>query len=635
MQIAPFVVGFAGHTRHGKTSIIRLLTGQNTMRLPEEQERGISIDMGFANFKLSDGRRVGIIDVPGHEEYFNNMVAGITGADIVVMVVAADDGVMNQTRQHLDALQLLGKKHGFTVITKTDTVEKELVSLARAEVEELVRGTFLEDAPVVEMSTVTRDGFRDFWAALLDTIEKATPKSGTGLFKMNIQRVFTREGLGLVVTGIPFSGSVKRGDMIEILPSGIRGTVKGIQAYNRDIEEGKAGHSVALNIAGAARTGVFRGDVAATPGFLSASRFYSVRITTLKISSELISGDQLQMLIGTTGIPCRINLLHDNTLAPTSSGFAQIILEKEFAAAIGETFLLVRSEQKNIVAGGVVLRTDIAKIRKGSPDDLDDLMGRSACIGNPELLIEHVLKTANAPLDVKKIPSYSVTTVLETVAVLASLAKSGKIVVDGAGRFAIHADVLKTWEKRVFEIVRVYSSEFPLELGIPLPNLRLQLQKSRLNPDPILDALKAEGKITCLAGRVGIYGEQKQIPPESEKKAMEIEGTVMNAGFRGVREKPLLADSCCDPQIIKYLVNIGKIARSFGPSGEAHYFHADIIAQAREKIISICKTNGGVKFVDLKEPFDIPWGSAVAIVTYFRDSKLLRKLNNLDVLSSP
>ncbi|MDF1837126.1 MAG: selenocysteine-specific translation elongation factor, partial [Planctomycetota bacterium] len=222
MQIQPIVVGTAGHIDHGKSTLVQLLTGVDPDRLQEEKERGMTIDLGFARFDLPDGRRIGIVDVPGHERLVRNMVAGATGIDMVILVIAADDGVMMQTQEHLAILQLLGVERGFIVLTKVDLVDEEMLELATMDVEEAVAGTFLEGAPVYPYSAVTKDGFEELKDALVQMASEVKPRSTEGIFRMPIQRVFSARGFGTIVTGIPVAGELNVGDVVEVLPGGMK-----------------------------------------------------------------------------------------------------------------------------------------------------------------------------------------------------------------------------------------------------------------------------------------------------------------------------------------------------------------------------------------------------------------------------
>ncbi len=283
IQIFNAVIGTAGHIDHGKSTLVKALTGIHPDRLPEEQDKGITIDLGFAPMVLKNGMRVGIIDVPGHERFVKNMVAGATGIDFVLMVVAADDGVMAQTREHLQIVQLLGVRDGLTVVTKKDMVEPDFVEMVADDVRALELGTVLDGKPIVTVSSKTGDGIPELKALLEKALPKLARRASDGPFRMPIQRVFAKEGFGTVVTGVPLSGHVAIGDTLDVLPPGYHGRVKGLHAYTQPIERGQAGHSTAINLIGPGidKRQVERGMIAVTPGIFEPTHLIAAHFALL------------------------------------------------------------------------------------------------------------------------------------------------------------------------------------------------------------------------------------------------------------------------------------------------------------------------------------------------------------------
>ena len=265
------MAGTAGHIDHGKSSLVLALTGIDPDRLKEEKERGLTIDLGFAALKLADGRTMGMVDVPGHERLVRNMVAGSTALDVALLVVAADDGVMPQTIEHLEILDLLGVRRGVIALTKVDLVDGEVADLAEAEVRELIDGTVLADAPLVRVSTATGEGVESVRAALEEAAASLTPKPHHGPFRMAVQRVFQLKGIGTVVTGVPMSGAVAPGDTVEFLPGNHTSKVRAVQAFGGKVSRAVAGHSTALSVPDARAVGLSRGVVAAAPGIFSTA----------------------------------------------------------------------------------------------------------------------------------------------------------------------------------------------------------------------------------------------------------------------------------------------------------------------------------------------------------------------------
>ena len=276
------IIGTAGHVDHGKTRLIAALTGINTDRLKEEQERGITIELGFAAMDLPSGRHVGIVDVPGHEKFVKNMVAGATGIDIVAMVIAADEGVMPQTREHMEICSLLGVEHGFIVLTKTDLVDEEWLELATEDVTDFARGTFLEGRPIVPVSSATGKGIDRFRAVLDQVCAEVPDRPPSSLFRLPVDRVFTMRGFGTVITGSLISGRVRVGDTVMIYPSGRTAKVRGIQVHNQSVEEAASGLRTAINFQGLEKSDVQRGEVLSSPGALASSYMVDLELLYLK-----------------------------------------------------------------------------------------------------------------------------------------------------------------------------------------------------------------------------------------------------------------------------------------------------------------------------------------------------------------
>ncbi|MFN0241460.1 MAG: selenocysteine-specific translation elongation factor [Planctomycetota bacterium] len=397
MSIQPIVVGTAGHIDHGKSTLVKALTGIDPDRLKEEQERGMTIDLGFARLTLPDGRTVGIIDVPGHERFVKNMVAGATGIDLVILVVAADDGVMPQTREHLAIMTLLGVKRGFVALTKIDAVEPALVELATDDVKSTVRGTFLENAPVIPVSSITGRGL-DLLRATLHALAAATqPRSSEGLFRMPIQRVFSAHGHGTVLTGVPVSGTVRVGEMLEVLPLGVRGKVRGLQAYHERAELARAGHSTAINLSDIDHRSVRRGDVVAAPGAFRAVRMLGARVEALAtLARPIADRTRVRFHTGTSEVQGELVLLERAALAPGESALAQIRLDDSVVCAPGDRFIVRLASPTITLGGGVVLEESKHRLKRFKGFVVDELTRQERGLGSPKELCEVVL--ARAPL---------------------------------------------------------------------------------------------------------------------------------------------------------------------------------------------------------------------------------------------
>jgi selenocysteine-specific elongation factor len=389
--IHPVVVGTAGHIDHGKSSLVRALTGIDPDRLKEEQERGLTIDLGFARWKMRDGRWLGVVDVPGHERFVRNMVAGCTGIDFVLLVVAADDGVMPQTIEHLDILHLLGVRRGLIVMTKIDMVDPALAEMAQEEVQNLVKGTVLEGAEVCRVSSVTGEGIEELKAKIEDLARELDPRPSGGPFRMPIQRVFTLPGIGTVITGIPLAGVVSPGDEIEILPGGERARVRGLHAYGGKVEQAVAGHSTALSVPDARQAGLHRGMVACAPGAYPVGTAVDLDLTLLKRAKALRHRSAVRVHTGTVEVRGDVLLLDRDRLQPGERATVRVLLDEPMCCAHGDRFLLRLETPPVTIGGGAVLRVVAEHGRYRRKDLGDELQSLREAGDRPEARIEHEL----------------------------------------------------------------------------------------------------------------------------------------------------------------------------------------------------------------------------------------------------
>jgi selenocysteine-specific elongation factor len=352
----PIILGTAGHIDHGKTSLIRSLTGIDTDRLKEEKARGITIELGFAHLTLPSGELMGIVDVPGHEKFVRHMVAGATGIDMVALVIAADEGVMPQTREHMDICQLLGVRSGLIVLTKVDLAGAEWLELVEEDVREFVKGTFLEGAPLVHFSALNLKGTEEVLAAISDVASSLAERQSGGLFRMPLDRVFTMRGFGTVVTGTPISGTLTLGDTVQIFPGSLTAKIRGLEVHNERVTQVSAGLRSAINLQGVSKEDVKRGQVLSLEKSLLPSRSMDVWLQYLSNNEKpLKNRSRIRFHVGTAEILGRALLLDSETLAPGRSGLAQIQLEEETTALSGDRFVLRSYSPVRTIAGGEIL----------------------------------------------------------------------------------------------------------------------------------------------------------------------------------------------------------------------------------------------------------------------------------------
>lgn len=364
----------AGHVDHGKTSLVKLLTGCMTDRLKEEIERGMSIELGFAPCFLGDGVCLGIVDVPGHERFVKNMVAGVSGIDMCIMVIAADDGIMPQTVEHFEIMDLLGVREGIVALTKIDRVAPEQVACRTDEIRAFFKGTFLENAAVCPVSSETLEGYDTFYETLVTKAATLKRKARTGVFRMPVERVFSQAGYGMVTSGIPVTGSVAVGDKVEVIPGGATGRIRGIQCFMRDAQQGGAGQCLALNIPDL-NPQPERGQVLCAPGYLKPARFLHTQLHAVsRMERPLKNAEEIKLHTGTLEANGKVYLLETPTLDSGGTTWATIALDEPAAVAPGDRLIVRRPSPARTVAGGILASLTFGSNRPRKADLLKHLV---------------------------------------------------------------------------------------------------------------------------------------------------------------------------------------------------------------------------------------------------------------------
>ena len=499
------IIGTAGHVDHGKTLLIKALTGIDTDRLMEEKKRGITIELGFAHLDWPDGTQAGIVDVPGHEKFIKNMLAGAGGIDLAMLVIAADDGVMPQTVEHLNILTMLGIKDGLIVISKADTVDPEWLEMMQEEISERVKGTFLEGKPIVAVSAYTGQGIPELKEMLRQLVQQAEEKSLRIPFRLPIDRVFSVDGFGTVVTGTLIEGAINEGDLAELVPSGTETRIRNLQVHGREVETAYAGQRVAINLAGLKKTDIQRGDVVAKPGSVRTSRMLDVRLRNLTNSGRIIRNDsQVHLFHGAAVLLAKVVLFGRDELKPGESCYAQLRLTEPIASKNGDRFVIRFFSPLETIGGGVILddqpqrhkRSDpkiqeILRIKEnGSRDDL-----------TVQILAEFGTRLPTASQLVAKLQREEA----DIQGELYDLCSRGLAMEAMPGRYVAASAVDKAWMD-CREILTQYHKQNPLHSGIQSAELRQKLFKGmeRNCADSLIAILHQEGKIRKLGDRYAL-----------------------------------------------------------------------------------------------------------------------------------
>jgi selenocysteine-specific elongation factor len=458
------ILGTAGHIDHGKTSLVKALTGIDCDRLPEEKARGITIDIGFARLDLGEFQ-LGIVDVPGHERFIKNMLAGATGIDLAVLVVAADDSVMPQTREHLEILRLLGLQHGVIALTKCDLVDETTREVVELEIRELVQGSFLEPAPVVTTSAQSGMGIAELKAAIAEACRHVEARKGKEWFRLAIDRSFIVQGHGTVVTGSVTTGSVRVGDELEWQPRGDRVRVRSLQNHDQSVEETHRGQRAAINLAGVHHEEVVRGQELATPGYLAPSRVLTLRLHCLKeVRRPIKHRLPVRFHVGTSEIMGIVSLLDCDAIEPGGWGLAQVFLEEPATTTWGQPFVIRGSSATQTLGGGQVLQPTAKKIRRRHLEILERIERLWSGDAQPRALTVAWFAGFGGftPSDLVRGANIAPEQAPELMDSLKAKGDLVEVTISGSRRVVLHADILKDLDERILLILSRLHEQFPL-----------------------------------------------------------------------------------------------------------------------------------------------------------------------------
>jgi selenocysteine-specific elongation factor len=559
------IIGTAGHVDHGKSALVRALTGVETDRFPEERARGISIDIGFAHFTLPSGRRAAIIDVPGHERFIKNMLAGATGVDLVLLVVAADEGVMPQTREHLAILQLLGLKKGLVVLTKADLVDQEMLELVELDVAEAVAGTFLEGAPTLAVSSVTGQGLPELTALLDQLLTETEAKDVTAFARLPIDRVFTRPGFGTVVTGTLVGGVIREGDALEVLPVGKPVRVRGLQVHGAKVERAEAGQRVAVNLAGIDRDEVERGDVLAAPGALRPTTSFAARLSlTVDGPEQLKHGTRVHLHTGTTEVLARVLLLEGESLPAGREAYVQIKSEAPVVVGRGDRFIIRSYSPVHTIGGGGVIEPHAAYKKSQAAAAVAELQAKES--GGLASVIEQALLAAGIqPLTLAELAKRTGAPPEALAAELAGMTGGAvpATVIALDGGLLLHR---RSWAQFIAKAraeLEAYAKQYPLRLGLPKEELRRRLGLGAKEMGALLERAVASQEFGLVRDRVTLPGRLPEPNSGQAKIADSVRRLVTEAGFQPPSGEEIRAAVTGRDleEVLLYLIESGEIVR--------------------------------------------------------------------------
>lgn len=604
MDTRTIIVGTAGHIDHGKTTLVKALTGTDTDRLKDEKERGITIELGFAHLCLPSGQQVGIVDVPGHERFVKNMVAGATGIDFVVLVVAADEGVMPQTREHLEICQLLGVKKGIIVLTKKDLVDQEWLDMVTEDVQAFVSGTFLEDAPILAASSTTGEGLDEFLKVLDKMVAEVVPRSVAGPYRLPVDRVFTIKGFGTVVTGTSISGRIRLGDGVSIYPKGITAKIRGIQSHGQDIHEAQPGMRTALNLQGIAREYIKRGDVIATLGSLHPSYLLDLEFLYLASAGHpLKHRSPVRFHVGTTEITGRV-LLQGMEISPGSKAYIQIRLERPVAVLSRDKYVIRSYSPIRTIGGGMILNPVPRKRKRTRPELWAEL--EILAKGEPHDIIEYHLRQVGVRgLTESEIAMRATVYGKKLIQELEHLLKSGRIIgLEGGEKRFVHRKVYEALKGQTEEILNTFHRGNPLVQGLAKEELRSRLfpmLKDQKLFQRLLSDLIASGKILQEKDLVQLSTHQVALGREEEEIKERLERTFKQAGLQPPSRRDAMALMEGREPVAGRIFDLMIREKVLIPLKGGLYYHHSTLDRVKDMVCSFIEREGGLEIKDFRD----------------------------------
>ncbi len=600
----PVTLGTAGHIDHGKTSLVKALTGIDTDRLQEEKERGITIELGFARLDLPSGLCMSIVDVPGHERFVKNMVAGAAGIDLVLLAVAADEGVMPQTREHLEICTLLGVKAGLVALTKSDLVDPDFLELAREDVAALLEGTFLEGAPMVPVSATTGAGIEELKTEL-DALAREAPARGSkGLFRLPVDRVFTMRGFGTVVTGTLISGAVRKGDDVSTLPGGVTAKVRGVQVHGEARDRAVAGQRVALNLAGVDVSDLARGDTVIHPDALEPTRMADVRIDLLPSAEKpLKDRARVRLHLGTQEVPVVVALLDRDELGPGEAGWAQVRSPEWFCACPADRFVLRAFSPARTLGGGVVVDHHPKRHRGKRPEVPDRLA--VLLEGEPgERLAAFLAVRGLQGLDPRQTQAALGVTLDRARTLLQAAVRSGAaLVTDRKAQRHHHAAVVSRLEDEALALLGRFHEANPLKRGLGVEELRTKFPRY---VSPRLVAFVLQRLVD--EGRVAVDGEvvrradfTLRLSADDEDVRRGILEAVRARGYQAPTAEEVAAaigqDAPAVEPVLQFLVTDGALVRT----KEGYFFARETLEDLVRQVVALLDEKGEIGVADIKD----------------------------------
>lgn len=619
-----YVIGTAGHVDHGKSTLVKALTDIDPDRLPEEKEREMTVDLGFAWMALPSGREVSIVDVPGHERFIKNMLAGVGAIDLALLIVAADESVMPQTREHLAILDLLQVRRGLVVVTKTDLADEVMVELVKAEIEDALEGTSFQDAQMIGVSAYTGDGLEELKTAIDAILDETQARSDLGRPRLPVDRCFSITGFGTVVTGTLIDGGFAVGQEVELVGSGQKARIRGLQSHQSHVDQTQPGVRLAINLSGVARDEVPRGEVLTTSGWLHPTYRLDARLRMVKGSPHSLRHNQgVSFHLFTSESNARVRLLDADRLAPGAEGWVQLLLSEPLAAVKGD-FFIIRSAEDTLGGGQVVDPAPRRRHRRFNPEVVERLMMLDQGTGEDVLL---TVAEQRGPCDLTALSQHSnlpSPEVLERIAVL-----EGQGHVSVIGELGVDSDAVvfstQGWDVLKSQLnmaLQSYHNQYPLRRGAPVQEIRSRLGLSLPVYQRVVARLALEGSLAEDGQYLKAPDHQVSLNPQMEDQANQYVANLQREPYSPPSDQPL------DPEILAVLADQGKVIKV----NESIVFAAPAFEEMRSRIVNHLRTNGSITVAETRTMFDTSRKYVLPLLEYLDQQQITRRVGDERVL---
>ncbi|MCH5138112.1 selenocysteine-specific translation elongation factor [Clostridiaceae bacterium UIB06] len=630
------IIGTAGHIDHGKTTLIKALTGRETDTLQEEKDRGISINLGFTFFDLPSGRRAGIIDVPGHEKFIKNMLAGVSGVDIVLLVIAADEGIMPQTREHFEILQLLNVKKGIIVLTKADLVDEDWTEMIKDDIRKEFKDTFLKDAPIHAVSSKTKAGLDELVKDIDKLTEEVDAKDTRGHFRLPVDRVFSVSGFGTVGTGTVISGSVSEGEVVEIYPSKVAAKVRGIQVHDQPVKIAEAGQRCAVNISNIKTSDVKRGDVVSVENLMESSLMVDCKFYYLKSAARPLENRQrVRLYHGTSEIICRTVILDKDEVKQGEEAYVQLRLEKPLTAQRNDRFVIRSYSPMYTIGGGTIIEPLAKKAKRFNEEYIEELKIKES--GKTENILENAVKnlsyTYPRALDILKSLGKNEENISEKLNILV---QENRIIQLDSGDKAVylHREFLDEKTEQMIDILKDFHEHNPLKWGVSIAEIKNKVFGKNIKQkiyDELLDFLLDDKKVGIHGHFISLADFTIKYTKEQKVIRENIIASFKNSKFTPPRYAELEA-SCQDKKSFKMvfasIIDEGALVKV----SEDCYFLSEDYQKAKDLVVSFIKQNGSMTLAQFRDELNTSRKYAMALMENFDSIKLTKRAEDKRIL---